>query len=455
MKRISIGQKIALIIFGLFLCVVLLEIGLRIGGFVFLSLREYRNIISIKKKGAYCVMCLGESTTAHGGDSSYPRQLEEVLNQRNLGIKFSVINKGRDGTNTGVIVSQLENDLNKYTPDMVITMMGINDGRDTVAYEDILIKKVKLFLNSFRTYKLVKLLKLHIVNKTRELVIYKSKRDIAIQVNDLTPLNDKEVLTKEPIEINHRAYYAELERPYIELGVYYNTQREFAKAEEILKKAIEINPENYKAHLELGMCYKYQGTYAKAEEIFKKAIEINPRRVQAYFELGVYYKEQRKFDKAEGVYKKIIEMYKKDLETNPDNHKACGFLAYCYEELGKHKLAEEYLKKANSIRLKYYNPITRHNYQKLEEILTKRGIKLVCVQYPVRSIEPLKRMLENAEGIIFVDNEAVFKEMLRQASYDEYFTDVFGGDFDHCTAKGNRLLAENIADVILRECFNK
>jgi len=421
MKRISIGQKIALIIFGLFLCVVLLETGLRIGGFAFLSLREYRNIISIKKKGAYCVMCLGESTTAHGGDSSYPRQLEEVLNQRNLGIKFSVINKGRDGTNTGVIVSQLENDLNKYTPDMVITMMGINDGRDTVAYEDILIKKVKLFLNSFRTYKLVKLLKLHIVNKTRELVIYKSKRDIAIQVNDLTPLNDKEVLTKEPIEINHRAYYAELERPYIELGVYYNTQREFAKAEEILKKAIEINP----------------------------------RREEAYFELGVYYKEQRKFDKAEGVYKKIIEMYKKDLETNPDNHKACGFLAYCYEELGKHKLAEEYLKKANSIRLKYYNPITRHNYQKLEEILTKRGIKLVCVQYPVRSIEPLKRMLENAEGIIFVDNEAVFKETLRQASYDEYFTDVFGGDFGHCTAKGNRLLAENIADVILRECFNK
>ena len=32
--------------------------------------------------------------------------------------------------------------------------------------------------------------------------------------------------------------------------------------------------------------------------------------------------------------------------------------------------------------------------------------------------------------------------------------DMFGGDFGHCTVKGNRLLAENVARVILKEIFD-
>ena len=103
--KIPLGQKIALIIFGLFLCLALLEIGLRIGGFVFLSLQEHRNRIALKQKGAYRIMCLGESTTAIGGEDSYPSQLEEILNERNIGIRFSVINKGIPGANTTAILS--------------------------------------------------------------------------------------------------------------------------------------------------------------------------------------------------------------------------------------------------------------------------------------------------------------------------------------------------------------
>ena len=147
-------------------------------------------------------------------------------------------------------------------------------------------------------------------------------------------------------------------------------------------------------------------------------------------------------------------MFKKTIKINPTDNWAYGSLAYCYKEWGEYKLAEEHFRKANRLRLEYYNPITRHNHQRLKEIVTQRGIKLVCVQYPVRSIEPLKKMFKNKKGIIFVDNEMVFKKALKQASYDEYFVDIFAGDFGHCTRKGNRLLAENIANVILKECFN-
>ena len=52
-----------------------------------------------------------------------------------------------------------------------------------------------------------------------------------------------------------------------------------------------------------------------------------------------------------------------------------------------------------------------------------------------------------------VHNEKIFKEAVQEGSYSEYFFDNFGGVFGHCTPKGNRLLAQNIANVILEECF--
>jgi hypothetical protein len=55
--------------------------------------------------------------------------------------------------------------------------------------------------------------------------------------------------------------------------------------------------------------------------------------------------------------------------------------------------------------------------------------------------------------VLFVDNEAVFKNAICNAGYNTYFIDMFGGDFGHCTSLGNRLLAENIAGVILKEVF--
>jgi len=73
----------------------------------------------------------------------------------------------------------------------------------------------------------------------------------------------------------------------------------------------------------------------------------------------------------------------------------------------------------------------------------------------MRSIEPLKRIFGDQQGIIFVDNEKVFKDAVRKQGYTQYFLDMFGGDFGHCTKKGNRLLAENIANVILGEVFHK
>jgi hypothetical protein len=124
--------------------------------------------------------------------------------------------------------------------------------------------------------------------------------------------------------------------------------------------------------------------------------------------------------------------------------------------MGKPELAKAYTEKADRLRLEQLNPITVQNYRSLKSILDKKGIRLVCVQYPMRSIELLKKTFQGEEeNVIFVNNEKIFRDAVKKDGYRIYFRDAFGGDFGHCTGKGNQLLAANIANAILKEVVNK
>ncbi|MFH1338293.1 MAG: tetratricopeptide repeat protein [Candidatus Omnitrophota bacterium] len=482
----SVGQKIALAIFGLFLCVVLLEAGLRMGGFIFLSLQEYKNRIAVQKRGNFTIMCVGESTTALGGKNSYPPQLEKILNEQDTGIKFSVINKGVPGTSAGAIVVQLEDNLNKFYPDMVVAMMGVNDKHfGYVLPPDNDPFKIKRFFKKLRVFKLINLAKEHLKYKIKEFRNYKQgemePKEIEIKISgSKSNLTNNEVVKEPDSGLKKKTEAGSKdERLYFELGEYYRSRGMFEKAIQAYEKIIELNAGNDEAYIAAGICYNELGAFEKTRKMFKKAIEINPENDSAYYflgahlsgvnypgaeellkkaieknpknggayiELGMYYIKSGKHGKAEAMFKKAIKI-------NPENDELYGSLALCYEEQGKDELAKELFKKVNRLRLERYNPILQKNFQQTKEILEQRGIRLVCVQYPMRSIEPLKQMLKSREGIIFVDNERLFKRAVEKSGYDEYFSDRFAGDFGHCTPKGNRLLAENVAYVILKECF--
>jgi lysophospholipase L1-like esterase len=104
---------------------------------------------------------------------------------------------------------------------------------------------------------------------------------------------------------------------------------------------------------------------------------------------------------------------------------------------------------ARKIRLESYNPTTRENYARMSSLLAERGIQLVAVQYPMRSLATLQATLEGNQNVLYVDNEESFREAVDRTSVDEIFTDLFAGDFGHLTAEGNRLLATNVSRVIL------
>ena len=509
-------QKAFLILLGIFLSLFLIETGLRLGGFTLLAVQERRNRVSIKKVGSYRILCLGESTT-HG---QYPPFLEADLNRSGTGIQFTVIDKGRAGINTDAILTRVESYLDKYHPDMVVAMMGINDpGAVHLPADTPSASKPALFIKSFKTYKLARLL-LHMAFKTNRWSL--PPEDMQAQLTTLPAIpaagpdtEDTEPVKKLKKELklnpgNDEAYlelgwvYREQEkfhqaemyikkalkinpghvRGYVDLGWLYLKQRKYQQAEIHIQKALRINPLNEGVYLQFGELYRDQGKFQQAEMYIKKALRINPGNDAAYGELGATYLEQRKFHQA--------EMYvKKSLKINPDNDRICVQLGMIYWEQAKFQQAyqefkkalqinpgnagayyvidriclereqscqakEPYYRKATRRYIHGYNLFTANNYHALKTILDKRKIRLVCVQYPMRDITPLKNIFKGkAEDIVFVDNERVFREAVKKEGYGAYFRDMFGGNFGHCTDTGNKLLGENIAGVILREVFHK
>lgn len=518
MSRTTLKQKITLILFGLLLGIILLEIGLRIGGAILLHIQERANQISLKEKGDYIILCLGESTTQNGGFYSYPRQLERILNNCNLGIKFTVINKGIGATNTTYIVSSLEENLNKYSPNMVITMMGINDGPGTVPYEDNITVKSKLFLENFRVYKLTRLLREHILYKIQE--INNSIRDNHNKITqsgrvdsdagrsraELPPLVQTSTVDSESLlalgddfleNINldeaARLYdQAVLLSPdeccqrYINLArLYHRRGGDLEKAEIYYKKALAIIPyaDQAYAHLGTGLIalYREQANFKEWERLARLTIKQNPKNGSAYSELGRLYEEKGDISNAIIMYeesfninpmlktpfsqllylysksenfKEIERICKKLISINPNDDQAYAALSSCYQRMGNNELSDKYLGIMDQLRTKYYNPNTACNYRKLSEIISNKNIQLVCVQYPTRNADNLQKMLPASQGIIFVDNGRIFRDALKHGKYEDLFYDKFAGDFGHCTPRGNQLLAENIAHALLLKYFN-
>jgi len=646
LPSIKFRQKALLAALGILLFIGLLEIILRLGGFIYQSSQEQRNLSSIRQRGEYRIMCLGESTTA-GGEGSYPAQLEGILNQRNIGVKFSVINKGVPGTNSSLILSRLEEYLDKYKPDIVIAMMGSNDW-NIKYYEDIPEADTAVFKN-FRAYKFMRILWMHFNNKIKgtqdpgparksknrlpglsffgssvrqcyaadgpvnahsgesdrfmqwgrffkkagEFPKAKENFQKSLRIAPANPaaytelgwcefelkdLDAAEEMFKKAIALDAedcfayqglgtvcRAQKKSLKAEemfkralaikkcssaiiYKELGCLYQERNELRKAEDCLGKAIKLDPGDSQVYFSLGVLYEKQGKYPESEEMFKKSIKINQKDNKAYIFLGNLYLGQGKYHQAESCFKKALElgqgkedvyvslglcyrlqakdaeaeeMYKQALCANPDtgnayytlgelycsqkkteaaekmwketirldphhdsvyislgqlyvsqkrfseaegifkealrqspkNGRAYSSLITLYREKGDQKKMREYQRLLDESKIVI--PVTRQNYQALKKVLDERGVRLVCMQYPMRSIEPLKSIFFGQDGVIFVDNEKNFKSAVRKYGYKEYFADMFAGDFGHCTYKGNRLIAQNAAGAILKQCFNQ
>jgi len=215
-------------------------------------------------------------------------------------------------------------------------------------------------------------------------------------------------------------------------------------AEAWIRQAVAREPWNPAGHANLGMILSAPvlARYGEAQRELRRAFAIDPDGVPARLVLAQLLYRQRRWAEAAAQYREV-------LARRPTHPAALGGLALVYEQLRRPGLLEEARRRADEAVGAQSAPMTRENYLKMKALLDRRGVGLVAVQYPMRSVEPLRRILAGAAGVTFVDNERSFREAVAREGYFAFFIDNFAGDFGHCNAKGNRLLASNIADAVL------
>lgn len=151
---------------------------------------------------------------------------------------------------------------------------------------------------------------------------------------------------------------------------------DLARAEDLLKQAIELEPSRLQAYVALGGLYARQNRLDDAKDQFRKVIERNPRSVSAYIMVGMLLEGQSKTAEAE-------EQYQKALSIDPRAPVAANNLAWIYVAADR-KLDEalQLAQTANQVL-----PDEPHINDTLGWIYCRKNLGSVAIPYLERSIK--------------------------------------------------------------------
>jgi tetratricopeptide (TPR) repeat protein/glycosyltransferase involved in cell wall biosynthesis len=112
-------------------------------------------------------------------------------------------------------------------------------------------------------------------------------------------------------------------RNYYDLGAQFFEMNRLREAKEAFKKALECDPNYYRALCDLGLVYAKEEKFEKSRKLLEKTIELNPHYTSAYINLGLVY---------EGLYEteKAIDSFRSALECDPHNTQAMKHLGMVY-----------------------------------------------------------------------------------------------------------------------------
>lgn len=441
-------KKILLVFLGLIVSLAVFELFLQS---VSIGIKYYKNYSISRKlseKDSITILCLGESTT----DGQWPKFLKKSLDKHNITKKVAIIDKGLRATNTACIVNNIELDIKEIKPDIIVAMMGINDGNSDV----IVLKK-----RYFKLQKLFFLIKQHLnhrksiadknndgfqtdfnfANKLFDIQRYDESINIFEAL--LNQNNDNNIkITK----LLTRAYVIKAKKSGFETE---EAKKYLKRAEQLVLEAIKKDPYyDINAILFILAQNKNRLMIEKLfpvtdKPFFKKIYEQDPWAFISHTHLFVEL-EMNDFVKsiAEQLYSAEIT------EKTPYADRILGSNATLLIESKNYKTADKYLNMSKNYLMKNIPEMTAENYCKLAEICREKKIKLVAMQYPMRPVEQLQIVLEDYSEVYFVNNEKIFKEALKTQKISDIFKDLFAGDFGHCTDLGNQMIADNLAETV-------
>lgn len=421
-RKLKIKKRIV----QLMLFLVFIELGLRLIAFIVILLPLHQQNRYVNNDYELRVLTIGESTTAHTGNfTAWPEMLEKTLNEQ--GIKTKVFNVARPATTTSFLLQRLPNQLEKFKPHIVISMMGINDDNS------FWLKEMDVFNTSsfFKNFRVVKLVSLLISEPKKRKKLFTDSANIKWnRPSDLGIKHTKRIMVniaKDGIETHQK-----------ELDILLNNFSDIEKAQYYGFIGAELLPA-WSPVSSLGM------DFSTVLKLFKKSFRYSLKNNGS------------------------IELYILLLLTSSNQHECLPFamrleqehihfsdviltrLATCSShdnQKNKNKW-EMFFRKKGLDRIKTTNQ-TSLNYNKLTKLLHQKNILHIAMEYPTVNIKRLKKIFgKDNQPDYFVSNQHNFNKVILDSGKSSVFTDFFAGEFGHTNNKGHALISDQLITPII------
>jgi len=130
-------------------------------------------------------------------------------------------------------------------------------------------------------------------------------------------------------------YDSNLPEAYTAMGLSYFHWGKFEEAAASVKKAIELDPDDFIAYWTLGRIHTSTGKLEEALELFRRVIDIQPGFYVAYNDLKQVLLRLGRTEEAEAAYRRVLELMPNYLLRNPDDSRARMFYAITLCDAGK------------------------------------------------------------------------------------------------------------------------
>ncbi|MFH2137372.1 MAG: GDSL-type esterase/lipase family protein [Candidatus Omnitrophota bacterium] len=459
MRKIEIKHKIIFLLAGVILAFGLLELILGIcGSFCAKYQLPQYNLNQLEKNKSY-IVCLGASFTfglGTDGENSYPRQLEKILNERVGQDRFRVLNLGVPGYNSTQVAIRLSDLFKEFCPDIVVVLTGEND---SWSYHDVVWTRMPLKLKAHAVLAKLKSFRLFSVFFENLKRLYLNSNDdsgfaqVLIKRTDIHRVpggNYKKVIAGY-LQLLEKS--PENKEVLLELGRYYKLSGEYEQAGQIFTRLFRLNPQDDVIYEEINDLLIRQDNIYKSIEFYRALFDEFPGNQYVREQLCKSYIHSAGFFLLTGQSVQAVECYKKVLEINPGDKRAFSGLNMARQFLQKEansKFDEMLFNVLGRDELVcdpyiYRKIILLANLNKIIKMCEEKKCTLIFSGYPL-GISPVIREAALSGGIPVAEHWPVFNGLLRDNPYNKYFVSESDG---HCTKEGYRVMAENIAALIL------
>ncbi len=456
MKRRT-PRRLLLVVAGLLVALLLVELAMRVAGLYFTRRQLSTNLPRAADEGAFRVLCLGESTTAElfadKKTLAWPSMLQRMLNERSrVGKRYRVYNAAMPGLITSQVVADLDQQLARFRPHVVVTMIGINDRHLQIRYTGARGQDAGIFWRNIRVFQLVRWL----------VSAYGEPR------RSKTPM-----------------------APPVGPGDAAVTERLVREATRFIEGGRQLEAER---HLQVAATRHPGPAASAANELYNRNSDGKERALVIRIGLLKCELEQADIDTLlhfsddlvnglvpkgdEALSHRALDIFVAfHASGRPVTPAAVSHFASVYAHVKKrHPGMDRILALQRTTKNRstpYQN--TAFHYRAVADKLRKRGTTYVAMAYPRTNVDAIRAVFARREeqrfnafydslqaeypplklkpeyrDVIIVGNHDNFQRELERRGWDALFEDSFGVSFGHTTTRGHRLIADNLSKTILR-----